>query len=123
MRLTILLLTIAPALAPPAQHGAAASALAAVVTPARNPPERAVVGILDTVGTASIVVRTGSTSQTFVLDKGVTIRQGARVIKVSDLPAHKGERVKVRYHDDKGVHRAQWVVVASPAPAGRAKGG
>ena len=123
MRLTILLLTIVPVLTSAAQHDAAAPAFAAVMARAPNPPERAVVGTLDSIGNASIVVKTGSTTQTFVLDKGVTIRQGSRVIKVSDLPAHKGERVKVRYHDDKGVHRAQWVVVASPAPAGRAKGG
>jgi hypothetical protein len=123
VRLTILLLAIAPTLPSAVQSGAVDPPFAAVMRRPQNFPERSVVGTLDTVGTVSIVVKTGSAKQTFVLDKGATIRQGSRVIKVSDLPAHKGERVKVRYHDDKGVHRAQWVVVASPAPASREKGG
>ena len=81
---------------------------------AQVPSERSVVGTL---------VTTTSGRQTFALEKETTIRQGSRVIKVSELAAHKGERVKVRYRDIKGTHRAEWVVIASPAAApGKGRG-
>ena len=79
-------------------------------------PERSVVGTLDQVDApVAIVVKTPAGKQKFALEKGATIRQGSKIIKVSELAAHKGERVKVRYRDVRGVHRAGWVVVAAPA--------
>jgi hypothetical protein len=108
-------LTIATLTAVPA-HGAAAGT--------DESPERSMVGTLDRVDApTAIVVKTAAGRQTFALEKGVTIRQGSKVIKVSELAAHKGERVKVRYRDVAGVHRAGWVVVASPASPRKSKPG
>ena len=82
-----------------------------------QPPERSVVGTLDQVDAAAtaIIVKTPAGKQTFALQNGATIRQGSKTIKASELGAHKGERVKVRYRDVGGVHRAEWIVVATPA--------
>ena len=122
MRLTLILLTIWSTLVAAQAPGTPPTRFTTSIATAQDPPERSVVGTLEEVGAASIVVKTGSAKQTFALEKGATIRQGSKVIKLSDLPAHKGERVKVRYRDEKGVHHAQWVVVASPAPASKGKG-
>ena len=85
-----------------------------------QPPERAVVGTLDSVDTKTmqIVVSSGSGKQTLHLQTGVTIRQGSKTVKTSELPSHKGERVKVRYRESGGVQQAEWIVLASP-PARR----
>ena len=61
------------------------------------------------------MVKTASGKQRFVLQDGATIRQGSKTIKASELAAHKGERVKVRYRESAGVRRAEWIVVASPS--------
>ena len=81
-----------------------------------QPPERSIVGTLEVVDpkTMQIVVSSTSGKQTLHLQTGATIRQGSKTIKVSDLPAHKGERVKVRYRESKGVQQAEWIVLASP---------
>jgi hypothetical protein len=117
-----MLLTISCTLVTAQSPAAAPTRFAAAMATAQDPPERSVVGTLDEVGATTIVVKTGSTRQTFALEKGATIRQGSKVIKRSELPEHKGERVKVRYRDENGVHHAEWVVVASPASAAKAKG-
>ena len=87
-----------------------------------QPPERSIVGTLEVVDpkTMQIVVSSTSGKQTLHLQTGATIRQGSKTIKVSDLPAHNGERVKVRYRESKGVQQAEWIVLASP-PAKRPK--
>jgi hypothetical protein len=87
-----------------------------------QPPERSIVGTLEAVDpkTMQIVVSSTSGKQTLHLEASATIRQGSKTIKVSELPAHKGERVKVRYRDSKGVQQAEWIVLASP-PAKRPK--
>ena len=128
MRLTILLLAIttsmlvATRVVHPAGVGAHALAeptLAEPVPPAvrEQPPERSLVGTLDQVDdqAAEFVVKTASGKQKFVLQDGATIRQGSKTIKASELAAHKGERVKVRYREAAGVRRAEWIVVASPS--------
>ncbi len=83
-----------------------------------QPPEHSVIGTLDDVNVAAMQIVVGSSAgrRTLHLQTGVTIRQGSRTIKVSDLPLHKGERVKVRYRESGGVQRAAWIVLAS-APA------
>ena len=91
VRLTIILLTISSTLiafgAPPAARAPADDRLDA----AQAPPERSVVGTLEQVDApTAIVVKTTSGRQTFALEKGVTIRQGSKVIKVSELGNHKG---------------------------------
>lgn len=85
----------------------------------QQPPERSVVGTLESVsaGGAQIVVSTSNGRQTFTVDSGATVRQGSRTIKTSELQAHKGERVKVRYRESGGVKRAAWIVFAAPPPA------
>ena len=85
-----------------------------------QPPERSIVGTLEGVDpkTMQIVVSSTSGKQTLHLETGATIRQGSKTVKVSDLPAHKGERVKVRYRESKGVHQAEWIVLASPPARG-----
>jgi hypothetical protein len=81
-----------------------------------QPPERSIVGTLEAVDpkTMQIVVSSTSGKQTLHLQTGATIRQGSKTIKASELPAHKGERVKVRYRESKGVQQAEWIVLASP---------
>ena len=120
MRLTILLLTITTStlvaihVGRPASVAAYAGAEAAASVPSEQPPERSLVGTLDQVDATEFVVKTDKGKQTFVLQSGATIRQGSKTIKASDLAAHKGERVKVRYRETEGVRRAEWIVVASP---------
>jgi len=93
-------------------------------SPDQQPPERSLVGTLDQVDAAAtqIVVKTPTGKQSFVLQSGATIRQGSKTIKASELGAHKGERVKVRYREAAGVRRAEWIVVASPPPSQSRKG-
>jgi hypothetical protein len=87
-----------------------------------QPPERSIVGTLEAVDpkTMQIVVSSPSGKQTLHLPTGATIRQGSKTVKASELPAHKGERVKVRYRESGGVQQAEWIVLASP-PAKRPK--
>jgi hypothetical protein len=119
VRLIIVLLTTATMTAG-VDRIAAAPGIPHAAALREDAPERSVVGTLDRVDPpTAIVVKTSSGRQTFALDKGVTIRQGSRVISLPELARHKGERVKVRYRDVGGVHRAGWVVVASPAPPRR----
>ena len=122
MRLTLILLTATTILAATvgARPASGAPPRPGPVAPAlEQPPERSVVGTLDQVDAAAtaIVVKTPGGKQTFALQNGATIRQGSKTIKASELGAHKGERVKVRYRDVGGVHRAEWIVVATPAPS------
>jgi len=122
VRLTLILLTATTILAATvgARPASGAPPRPGPVAPAlEQPPERSVVGTLDQVDAAAtaIVVKTPGGKQTFALQNGATIRQGSKTIKASELGAHKGERVKVRYRDVGGVHRAEWIVVATPAPS------
>lgn len=85
-----------------------------------QPPQvsdRSAVGTLDRVDAAAqqIVVATSAGRLAFRVMSGATIRQGSRTLKPSELPAHKGERVKVRYRDSGGERRADWIVLAAPA--------
>lgn len=81
-----------------------------------QPPERSLVGTLDQVDAdaTEFVVKTTNGKQRFILQSGATIRQGSKTIKAADLASHKGEKVKVRYRESSGEHRAEWIVVASP---------
>lgn len=83
-----------------------------------QPPERSVVGTLDGVDPKmmEIVVSSPAGKQTLHLQPSVTIRQGSKTVKTSELFAHKGERVKVRYRVSGGVQQAEWIVLASPSP-------
>jgi hypothetical protein len=104
-------------LRPAAEPGPALSVPVPVPAP-QSPPERSVVGTLDRVDRAAIefVVNSTSGRQTFQLQPGATIRQGSKTIKPAELAAHKGERVKVRYRESGGVRRAEYIVLATPAP-------
>jgi hypothetical protein len=64
---------------------------------------------------SEFIVKTANGKQRFLLQNGATIRQGSKTIKASELAAHKGERVKVRYREAAGERRAEWIVVASPS--------
>ena len=122
MRLTILLLAITffilmgTRAVRPAIVAAHAAADRAEPAPDQQPPERSLVGTLDQVDdrAGEFVVKTATGKQRFVLQSGATIRQGSKTIKASELGAHKGERVKVRYREAAGQRRAEWIVVASP---------
>jgi hypothetical protein len=122
VRLTILLLAItfsiltATHAVRPAIVAAHAAADRAEPAAAQQPPERSLVGTLDQVDdqASEFVVKTANGKQRFVLQSGATIRQGSKTIKASELAAHKGERVKVRYREAAGQRRAEWIVVASP---------
>jgi hypothetical protein len=94
-------------------------AVPASSSPDEQPPERSLVGTLDQVDAAAtqIVVKTATGKQSFLLQSDATIRQGSKTIKASELGAHKGERVKVRFRETSGgVRHAEWIVVASPPP-------
>jgi hypothetical protein len=128
VRLTILLpaitssvLLVMPTVLPAsvtalAAHAREASAAADAEVGAEQPPERSMVGTLDQVDdqATEFVVKTASGKQRFLLQSDATIRQGSKTIKASELAAHKGERVKVRYRESAGERRAEWIVVASP---------
>jgi hypothetical protein len=126
LRLTIILLaTVAAttslallARSPSPAPARAPVALAPVVPAQSQPPERSVVGTLDAIDvkTMQIVVGSASGKQTLHVQSGATIRQGSKTIKPAELPAHKGERVKVRYRESGGVRQAEWIVLASPPP-------
>ena len=93
------------------------------VVDVRQPPEKAVVGTLESVsaGAAQIVVSTSTGKQTFAVESGAMVRQGSRTIKAAELSSHKGERVKVRYRETGGVKRAAWIVLAAAPPAKKGK--
>jgi hypothetical protein len=121
-RLRFLSIVLAAAIVPTALAMRGPTAAPQVVSPGRfapataaQPPERSVVGTLDNVDTKAMQIVVGSATgkQTLHLQTGVTIRQGAKTVKVSELPAHKGERVKVRYREADGVRQAEWIVLAS----------
>jgi hypothetical protein len=122
VRLTILLIAITTSVlvathaVRPAPLAAQPLAERAEPASAEQPPERALVGTLDQVDdkAGEFVVKTASGKQRFVLQSDATIRQGSKTIKASELAAHKGERVKVRYRESSGVRHAEWIVVASP---------
>jgi hypothetical protein len=127
VRLTILLFTITTSMLVATHVVRPASVAAyAVAEPAapsvEQPPEHSLVGTLDQVApeATEFVVKTDKGKQTFVLQSGATIRQGSKTIKASELAAHKGERVKVRYREAEGVRRAEWIVVASPSHKAKA---
>jgi hypothetical protein len=114
--------TMHPAIAAPSPPRAPLAVI--TPTPEQPPPEKAVVGTLESVssGAAQIVVSTTSGKQTFTVENGAVVRQGSRTIKTADLQSHKGERVKVRYREAGGVKRAAWIVLAAPpAPAKKSK--
>ena len=114
----ILLATTAPAVLAAGVAGQTRPAVPGGFAPSAvtQPPERSIVGTLEGVDpkTMQIVVSSTSGKQTLHLQSGATIRQGSKTIKASELPAHKGERVKVRYRESKGVQQAEWIVLASP---------
>jgi hypothetical protein len=122
VRLTIILLAITTTsllLATSPAHPLAAAAADEshdIAFAEQQPPERSLVGTLDQVDASSseFVVKTTSGKQRFILQNGATIRQGSKTIKASDLAAHKGEKVKVRYREASGERRAEWIVLASP---------
>jgi hypothetical protein len=128
VRLTILLLAVTTSILTVTRAVRPGSVLAHAaadrVEPAvsEQPPERSLIGTLDQVDdqAAEFVVKTEKGQQRFVLQSGATIRQGSKTIKASELSAHKGERVKVRYRESAGERRAEWIVVASP-PSRKAK--
>jgi len=121
VRLTIILLAITTTSMLLATHPAHPLAAAAEresheAALAEQPPERSLVGTLDQVdpSASEFVVKTTTGKQRFILQNGATIRQGSKTIKASDLAAHKGEKVKVRYREASGERRAEWIVLASP---------
>lgn len=79
--------------------------------------DRSAVGTLDQVDTATqqVTVATSAGRLVFHVLNGATIRQGSRTLKPSELAAHKGDRVKVRYRERGGERRADWIVLAVPA--------
>jgi hypothetical protein len=118
----ILLATTAPVVLAAGVAGQTRPAVPSGFAPSAvtQPPEHSIVGTLEGVDpkTMQIVVSSTAGKQTLHLEAGATIRQGSKTIKASELPAHKGERVKVRYRESRGVQQAEWIVLASP-PAKR----
>jgi hypothetical protein len=88
----------------------------------QQPPEKAVVGTLESVNASAsqIIVNTSGGRQTFTVESDAMVRQGSRTIKAAELQSHRGERVKVRYRESGGAKRAEWIVLAAP-PAKKSK--
>lgn len=104
--------SVTPAPAPPP-----VSPVESASAVAQQPSDRSAIGTLDQVDarTQQITVATDSGKLVFHLVAGATIRQGSKTVKTSELAAHKGERVKVRYREAGGDRRADWIVLAAPA--------
>jgi hypothetical protein len=119
----LLAITIAVAMRTTSHPAATAPAHALAPVVEQQPPEKAVVGTLESVsaGAAQIVVSTANGKQTFTVESGAMVRQGSRTIKAAELQSHKGERVKVRYRESGGVKRAAWIVLAAPPPPKKGK--
>jgi hypothetical protein len=100
----------------------AAPVTAASRAVAQQPPEKSVVGTLESVNPSAsqIIVNTSGSRQTFTVESDAMVRQGSRTIKAAELQSHRGERVKVRYRESAGVKRAEWIVLAAP-PAKKAR--
>jgi hypothetical protein len=115
--------TVAVAMRTTSRPAATAPVHTLAPAPEQQPPEKAVVGTLESVsaGAAQIVVSTTAGKQTFTVDSGAMVRQGSRTIKAAELQSHKGERVKVRYRESGGVKRAAWIVLAAAPPARKGK--
>ncbi len=95
-------------------------------TPVAQPPERSVVGTLDSIDLKAmqIVVTSPAGKQTLHLQTGVTIRQGAKTVKASELcgaqgRAGEGAVPRNRWRAAGGVDRAR---VANPAAQTEARG-
>jgi hypothetical protein len=119
VRLTVILLaaTTAASAFDALPQRPAAPVVASPTAPSQA-TERSAVGTLDHVdaNATEIVVATASGKLTFQVQKGATIRQGSRTIKPAELAAHKGERVKIRYRENAGQRRTDWIMVAAPTP-------
>jgi hypothetical protein len=131
VRVTIIVLTAAAALAGlvlsrrPEAAAPPVAPTAAVNPSTTQPPQpsdRSAVGTLERVDSSAqqITVTTTSGSLVFHLVPDATIRQGSKSLKPSELAAHKGERVKVRYRERGTERRADWIVLAAPARRTRA---
>jgi hypothetical protein len=119
VRLTVIVLAATTtALAFDVSSPGLAAAFVSSAPPVSQGTERSAVGTLDNVdaGATEIVVATASGKLTFQVQKGATIRQGSRTIKPTELAAHKGERVKIRYRENAGQRRTDWIMVAAPTP-------
>ena len=85
----------------PAKSGAKSSAGTA--------PSHSVTGTLEKydAGGNTIVVNTGKGSETLSLSTNSSIRMGAAQMSPSDLTAHSGQKVKVRYSEANGQRTVQ----------------
>jgi hypothetical protein len=110
----------ATALAVPAQAGRPGRTASKATTPATH----SVTGTLEKYDASgnSVVVNTGSGSQTLTLAAQSSIRMGATRLAPADLTAHTGQKVKVRYSDENGQRTVQTLQIeGSGAPTARAQ--
>jgi hypothetical protein len=82
------------------------------------PAEAALVGTIERFEEAArrLVLQTTDAHIAFFLAPDAVVRLGSRTLPVSDLSAHKGRRVKVRYTQANGRRTAHWVVISSEPP-------
>ena len=103
----------------------AATAFAAPVQAKRpaKPAAHSVVGTLEKYDASAntIVVNTGKATDTVTLTSDSAIRMGASKMTASDLTAHAGQRVKVRYMESNGQKTAQSVQIQGSAPKQQAR--
>ena len=107
-------LMAASAYAAPAQATKATTKQpAAARTTASKPKAHSVVGTLDKYdsGANTIVVNTGKGTETLSLSSTSAVRMGAKTMSASDLSAHTGDRVKVRYSESNGQMTVQSVQI------------
>jgi hypothetical protein len=104
---------VASAYAAPAQATKATTKSAAAKTTAAKPKAHSVIGTLDKYdsGANTIVVNTGKGTETLSLSTSSAVRMGAKTMSASDLSAHTGDRVKVRYSESNGQMTVQSVQI------------
>ena len=120
------LLVAATTYAAPAQAaGSKPSSTKATSTKSSAPKAKShsAVGTLDKYdsGSNTIVVNTGKGTETLTLTSTTSLRMGATTMTASDLTAHTGQRVKVRYTDTNGQLSAQSVQIEPAASKPQAK--
>lgn len=95
MRVPVIVVTLAVALAMAGQVAAAQAAKPAKSAAAHS----AIAGKLESydASTRMLKIRTGKNEQEFTLAANAVVHQGAKTLMADDLASHQGQSVKVRY--------------------------
>ena len=76
---------------------------------------KSAVGTLQKVDGQTLTIQTSKGNETVALAPSAKIHSRAKVISTADLSSHVGDRVKVRYTENKGEKQASSVTLSPPA--------